>query len=99
MDNLQNILNLYQYTSLMSERKKYPHSSIPGWNEFAGQVETWVLEDRTTSHDNLREKIKNYALNYLTINPGLFPMDKDKESSQLKQPQVRPLFTSTLHPL
>ena len=78
MSYLQNILDIDQYTALMSEGKKHLHSSIPGWKEFAGQVETWVLEDRTTSHDNLREKIKNYALNYLAINPGHFPIDQDK---------------------
>ena len=78
MDYLQNILNLDQYTALMNEGKKHPHSSIAGWRELVIQVKTWVLEDRTTSRDNLREKIENYALNYLQVNPGLFPMDKKK---------------------
>ena len=62
----------------MSEGKKSPHSSIPGWKDLVIQVETWVLEDRTTTSDNLREKIKNYALNYLVMNPGVFSMNKDK---------------------
>ena len=78
MDYLQNIFNLNQYTALMNEGKKHPHSSIAGWKELVIQVKTWVLEDRTTSHDNLREKIENYALNYLQVNPCLFTMDKDK---------------------
>ena len=78
MSNLQNILDINQYTALMSEGKKSPHSSIAGWKDLAIQVETWIVQDRTTTSDNLREKIKNYALNYLAVNPGIFSMDKDK---------------------
>lgn len=62
----------------MREGKKAPHSSIAGWKEFVIQVQNWIVQDRTTTRDNLREKIKNYALNYLVANPGIFPMDKDK---------------------
>ena len=62
----------------MSEGKKHPHSSIAGWTELAIQVETWIVQDRTTTSENLREKVKNYALNYLAVNPGVFSMDKDK---------------------
>ena len=62
----------------MREGKKAPHSSIAGWKEFLIQVENWIVQDRTTTQDNLREKIKNYALNYLAVNPGVFSMDKDR---------------------
>lgn len=62
----------------MREGKKAPHSSIAGWKEFVIQVENWIVQDRTTTSDNLREKIKNYALNYLAVNPGVFSMDKDR---------------------
>ena len=75
---MQNILDINQYAFLMSEGKKHSHSTIPGWKDLVIQVETWVLEDRTTSQDNLREKIKNYALNYLALNPGIFSMNKDR---------------------
>ena len=64
--------------TLMSEGKKDPHSSIPGWKDIVIQVEDWIVQDRTTTNDNLREKVKSYALNYLALNPGLFPKDKDK---------------------
>ena len=78
MRPLQNILNIYQYSALMGEGKKDPHSSIAGWEDCVIQVENWLLQDRTTTSDNLREKIRNYALNYLAANPGGFSMDKDK---------------------
>lgn len=78
MSDLQNILDINQYTALMSEGKKSPHSSIAGWKDLAIQVETWIVQDRTTTSDNLREKIKDYALNYLAVNPGVISMDKDK---------------------
>lgn len=78
MSDLQNILDINQYTALMSEGKKSPHSSIADWKDLAIQVETWIVQDRTTTSDNLREKIKDYALNYLAVNPGVISMDKDK---------------------
>ncbi len=62
----------------MREGKNAPHSSIAGWKEFVIQVENWIVQDRTTTSDNLREKIKNYALNYLAVNTGVFYMDKDR---------------------
>ena len=78
MDYLQNILNIYQFTALMGEGKKVPHLSIAGWEDCVIRVENWILQDRTTTSDNLREKIRNYALNYLVANPGVLSMDKDK---------------------
>ena len=77
MSHLQNILDLDQYT-LMSEGKKDPHSSIPGWKDIVIQVEDWIVQDHTTTNDNIREKVKSYALNYMALNPGVFSMDKDK---------------------
>ena len=78
MSHLQNILDIDQYSVLVREGKKAPHSSFAGWKELVIQVKNWIVQDRTTTQDNLREKIKNYALNYLAVNSGIFPMDKDK---------------------
>jgi len=64
--------------TLMSEGKKDPHSSIPGWKDLEIQVVDWIVQDRTTTNDNIREKVKSYALNYLALNPGLFSMNKDE---------------------
>ena len=62
----------------MGEGKKDPHSSIAGWEDCVIQVENWLLQDRTTTSENLRDKVKSYALNYLALNPGLFSMNKDE---------------------
>ena len=63
MKPLDNLLNFDQYVTLMSEGKK---------------VIEQILEDRTTTKDNLREKVRNYALNYIAITPELSGIDKDK---------------------
>ena len=82
MSYLKNILDIDQYT-LMSEGKKDPHSSIPGWKDIVIQVIDWIVQDRTTTNENLREKVKSYALNYLALNPGLFSMNKDELIEEL----------------
>ena len=66
MRALQNILDISQFISLMSEVKK-SHSSLPWWDDCVSQVKLQVLNDRTTSRDNLREKAKNYASNYIAL--------------------------------
>ena len=82
MSYLKNILDIDQYT-LMSEGKKDPHASIPGWKDSVIQVIDWIVQDRTTTNDNIREKVKSYALNYLALNPGLFSMNKDELIEEL----------------
>lgn len=66
MKPLQNILDLSQLTYLMSEGEK-AYSSLPWWDDCIHHVKSQVLTDRTTSRDNLREKAKNYASNYITM--------------------------------
>lgn len=77
MTPLQNILDLHQFTSLLSEGKN-PYSSLPWWNDCINQVELQVLTDRTTSHDNLREKAKGYASNYITMQTEFSFLQKDQ---------------------
>ncbi|MBO7618676.1 MAG: hypothetical protein J6T22_15935 [Bacteroidales bacterium] len=68
MRQLQNILDLSQFSSLVSEGKK-EHSSLPWWDDCIHHVELQILSDRTTTPDNLREKAKNYASNYIAMQP------------------------------
>ena len=46
-------------------RERPPHSSCSWFKECVIQVKIWVCQDRTTTNDNLHEKAKVYALNYL----------------------------------
>ena len=73
---LQNILDLSQLTYLMSEGKK-AYTSLPWWNDCIHNVKRQVLSDRTTSQDNLREKAKNYASNYIAMQPEVSFILKD----------------------
>ena len=66
MRPLQNIVDLSLFSSLVSEGK-CSHSSLPWWDDCIYHVELQVLTDRTTSRDNLREKAKNYASNYIAM--------------------------------
>lgn len=68
MRQLQNILDLSQFSSLVSEGKK-EHSSLPWWDDCIHHVELQILSDRTTTPDNFREKAKNYASNYIAMQP------------------------------
>ena len=65
----------------MGEGKKAPHSS--GWNDCFLKVMDQILQDRTTTKENIREKVKNYALNYLAITPEANGIDKDKLIGEL----------------
>lgn len=60
----------------MGEGKKASHSS--GWNDCLLKVKEQILQDRMTTKENLREKVKNYALNYLAVTPEANGIDKDK---------------------
>lgn len=64
MRQLENILDLENFT-LMSEGKKTSRSSCAWWNECVSDVKDKVLTDKTTSKDNLRQKIKDYASNFI----------------------------------
>lgn len=77
MRPLQNILDLYQYTALVSEGID-PHSFLACWNDCVLNIKNQILQDRTTTRDNLREKIKNYTLNYLAVTPELSSINKDE---------------------
>jgi len=74
---LENILDIYQFTALMSEGKKSPHSSLPWFKECVAQVQIWICQDRTTSKDNLHEKAANYARNYIANTPELSSICKN----------------------
>ena len=65
----------------MGEGKKAPHSS--GWYDCLSKVKEQILQDRTTTKENLREKVRNYALNYLAVTPEANGIDKDKLIGEL----------------
>ena len=77
MRPLENILDLYQFTVLMSEGKNSPRSSYPWFRDCIAQVELWICQDRTTTNDNLREKADNYARNYFAIHPELSSINRE----------------------
>ena len=70
MRPLQNILDLYQFTALVSEGID-PHSSGLCYLDCITQVTQLICDDGTTTNDNLREKALNYALNYIANHPEL----------------------------
>ena len=76
MESFKNILDLFQFSSLVSEGK-CSHSSLPWWNDCIHHVKSQVLTDRTTSHDNLREKAKTYASNYIAMQTEISFIQKD----------------------
>lgn len=52
--------------------------SFPWWDECREFVHQSILQDQTTNDDNLVEKAKNYALNYIAVKvPDLGQVDKD----------------------
>ena len=70
MRPLLNIISFEQFT-LMSEGKESSFASYPWWTDCIYQVKFWICQDRTTTKDNLHEKAKNYALNYIANHPEL----------------------------
>lgn len=72
----QNILEFSVFSSLVSEGK-CSYSSLPWWDDCVGLVKLQVLNDRTTSRDNLREKAKNYASNYIALQTEVSFIQKD----------------------
>ena len=77
MKPLQNILDLSQFTSLVNEEKD-SYSSLPWWEDCISQVEIQLLSDKTTSQENLREKAKNYASNYIAMQTETSYINKDQ---------------------
>ncbi|MBQ4197861.1 MAG: hypothetical protein II659_08475 [Bacteroidales bacterium] len=77
MRPLQNILTLSQFTSLVKEEKD-SYSSLPWWEDCISQVEIQLLSDKTTSQENLREKAKNYANNYIAMQTEASYINKDQ---------------------
>ena len=75
MEHLERLLYYDQFIALMGEGKKDPHSS--GWDDCLLKVKEQILQDRTTTKDNLREKAESYARNYLYTIPELPSADKD----------------------
>ena len=73
---MQNIVDLLLFSSLVSEGKS-SLSSLPWWNDCIHHVKLQVLTDRTTSRDNLREKAKNYASNYIAIQTEVSFIQRD----------------------
>ena len=61
--------------------KKVPHSS--GWHDCLSKVKEQIIQDRTTTKENLREKVRNYALNYLALTPEVSGIDKEKLIGEL----------------
>ena len=76
MRPLQNIITIEQFV-LMGEGKK-EHSFLPWWDDCIHHVKLQILTDRTTSRDNLREKAKSYASNYIAIQTEVSFILKDR---------------------
>ena len=74
---LQNLLDINEFTAMMSEGKKSPRSSYLWFEDCVAQVILWICQDRTTTNDDLREKAENYARNYLAIHPELSSISRD----------------------
>ena len=77
MRPLQNILDIYQFASLVREGK-IAYSSLPWWTDCIYQVEKQLLSDKTTTHDNLRQKAKDYASNYIAMQTEFPYIQKDQ---------------------
>lgn len=70
------VLNFYQYKAMIVEGGG-SESSLAFWEDCVLQVEKQILQDCTTTKDNLRDKIKSYVLNYLAITPELSAIEKE----------------------
>ena len=78
---LQNLIDLDQYTSKMNEGKSPKLSSCSWFNDCVAQVQIWICQDYTTTNDNLHEKAKTYARNYLAIHPELSSINREDVAS------------------
>ena len=91
MRPLQNILNLSQFTSLVKEEKD-SYSSLPWWEDCISQVEIQLLSDKTTSQENLREKAKTYASNYIAMQTEASYINKDQLLEEIADEVERKLI-------
>lgn len=66
----------------MSEGKKSPHSSYSWYQDCVSQTLQWICQDCTTTSDDLHEKAKNYAVNYLAGHPEL-TINKDDVAQEV----------------
>lgn len=78
MRTLQHILDINQFVLFIKEGKKSTHSSCPWWDECISSVESSIYADRTTTKDNLREKAKSYANNFILMQPENSDIDRDR---------------------
>ena len=76
MRSLQNILDIDQFSSLIREGQS-AYSSLPWWDDCISHVKLQLLTDKTTSHDNLRQKARDYASNYIAIQTEYPYIQKD----------------------
>ena len=83
MRPLLNIISFEQFT-LMSEGKESSFASYPWWTDCIYQVKFRICQDRTTTKDNLHEKAKNYALNYIVYHPE-FPVNRDELAREVAE--------------
>lgn len=65
MRPLQNILHISQFSSLMEGKDNF--SDLPWWDDCIYQVKMQLLSDKTTTHDNLRQKARDVTSNYIAI--------------------------------
>jgi len=56
---------------------------LPWWEDCISQVEIQLLSDKTTSQENLREKAKNYASNYIAMQTEDSYINKDQILEEL----------------
>lgn len=57
---------------------KDPQSFVACWDDCVSKVIDQIVQDRTTTKETLREKVRSYALNYLAATPETSGIDKDK---------------------
>lgn len=83
MRPLKNILDIIQFTSLLTEGKKDLHSDCQWWDDCVSQVLQSVCQDHTTTKDSLHEKAKNYALNLLATRTEVNYIDKESVAEHI----------------
>lgn len=83
MRPLKNILDIIQFTSLLTEGKKDLHSDCQWWDDCVSQVLQSVCQDHTTTKDSLHEKAKNYALNYLATSTEVNYIDRESVAEHI----------------
>ena len=76
MRPLQNILHISQFSSLMEGKDNF--SDLPWWDDCIYQVKMQLLSDKTTTHDNLRQKARDVTSNYIAIQTEFPYIQKDQ---------------------